>query len=72
MPIKQTLTRAERNRRAQNGVPLSNPPPLIRRHDQRSPMIDLDEQDRLAELELAASAPPAPKPVKAKKAATRG
>ena len=63
-----------------NGLPMDAPRPLIRRHDQRSPMIDLDEQDRLAELELAAkeksrleqaSAPPAPKP-KAKKAAIRG
>jgi hypothetical protein len=56
MPIKQTLTRAERNRRAMNGVPMSNPPPLIRRHDQRSPMINLEAADEAAELEIARKA----------------
>ena len=54
--MKQTLSRAERNRRAMNGLPMDNPPPLIRRHDQRSPMIDLDAADEAAELELARKA----------------
>jgi hypothetical protein len=39
-----------------NGLPMSNPPPLIRRHDQRSPMIDLDAMDEEAELEHARKA----------------
>jgi hypothetical protein len=50
--MDRPLTRAEKNRRAMNGLPMSNPPPLIRRHDQRSPMIDLDAMDEeAAELE---------------------
>ena len=57
-----------------NGLSMSNPPPLIRRHDQRTPMIDLDAMDEeAAELELArkaqlAASAPAPKPVKAEAA----
>jgi hypothetical protein len=78
MPIKQTLTRAERNRGAQNGIPMDAPRSERRKDNDRKPMIDLDEQDRLAELELAAkeksrhqaklaeASVPKPKPVKAK------
>jgi hypothetical protein len=67
-----------------NGLSMSNPPPLIRRHDQRNPMLDLDAMDEAAELEIArkaqleekersraehqAEASPAPAPVKAKPA----
>jgi hypothetical protein len=39
-----------------NGLPMSNPPPLIRRHDQCTPMLDLDAMDEAAELELARKA----------------
>jgi hypothetical protein len=40
-----------------NGLSMSNPPPLIRRHDQRSPMLDLDAMDEeAAALELARKA----------------
>jgi hypothetical protein len=40
-----------------NGLPMSNPPPLIRRHDQRSPMLDLDAMDEeAAELERTRTA----------------
>jgi hypothetical protein len=39
-----------------NGLPMSNPPPLIRRHDQRNPMIDLEAADEAAELEIARKA----------------
>jgi hypothetical protein len=36
---------------------MSNPPPPIRRHDQRNPMIDLNAMDEeAAELELARKA----------------
>jgi hypothetical protein len=54
--MDRPLTRAERNRRAMNGLPMSNPPPLIRRHDQRNPMFDLEAADEAAELELARKA----------------
>jgi hypothetical protein len=34
-----------------NGVPMSNPPPLIRKNSERNPMIDLDAMDEAAEEE---------------------
>jgi hypothetical protein len=51
MPIKQTLTRAERNRRALNGMPMDAPRSLIRKNSERNPMIDLEAADEAAELE---------------------
>src|ERR1700676_4676638 len=45
MPIKQTLTRAERNRRAMNGMPMDAPRSLIRKSSERNPMIDLEAAD---------------------------
>jgi hypothetical protein len=55
--MDRPLTRAEKNRRAMNGLSMSNPPPLIRRHDQRNPMIDLDAMDEeAAELERTRTA----------------
>ena len=56
MPIKQTLTRGEKNRRSMNDLPMSSPPLLIRRHDQRSPMIELEAADEAAALEIARTA----------------
>ena len=50
------LSRSEKNRRAMNGLPLSDPPPLIRKNSQRSPIIDLDAMDEAVELELARKA----------------
>jgi len=54
--MKQTLSRAERNRRAMNGMPMDAPRPLIRKNSERSPMIDLDAMDQAAELEIARTA----------------
>jgi hypothetical protein len=56
MPIKQTLTRTERNRRAMNGMPMDAPRSLIRKSSERNPMIDLDAADEAAELEIARKA----------------
>jgi hypothetical protein len=39
-----------------NGVPMSNPPPLIRKNSERKPMIDLEAADEAAELEHARKA----------------
>ena len=52
--MDRPLTRAEKNRRAMNGLPMNAPRSERRKDNDRKPMIDLDEQDRLAELELAA------------------
>jgi hypothetical protein len=55
--MDRSLTRAQKNRRAMNGLPMDAPPPFIRRHDQRSPMIDLDAMDEeAAELERTRTA----------------
>jgi hypothetical protein len=56
MPMKQTLSRTERNRRAQNGLPMDAPRPLIRKSSERNPMIDLEAADEAAELERARKA----------------
>ena len=50
------LSRSERNRRALNGIPPDAPRPLIRKESERRPLIDLAEQDRLAELERSRKA----------------
>jgi len=39
-----------------NGLPMDAPRSERRKDNDRKPMIDLDEQDRLAELELARKA----------------
>ena len=39
-----------------NGVPMSKPPPLIRKNSERKPMIDLDAMDEAADLEHARKA----------------
>jgi hypothetical protein len=82
-PMDRPLTRAEKNRRAQNGLPMDAPRPLIRKSSDRKPMLDLDAMDEAAELEIARTAlleekersraehqatAPAPKPVKPPKA----
>ena len=54
--MKQTLTRAERNRRAMNGMPMDAPRSLIRKSSERNPMIDLEAADEAAELEIARKA----------------
>jgi hypothetical protein len=54
--MKQTLTRAERNRRAMNGMPMDAPRSLIRKSSERNPMLDLDAMDQAAELEIARKA----------------
>jgi len=56
MPIKQTLTRAERNRRVMNGIPLDAPRSERRKESDRKPMLDLDAMDAEAELEIARKA----------------
>ena len=56
MPIKQTLTRAERNRRVMNGIPLDAPRSERRKEIDRKPMLDLDAMDAEAELEIARKA----------------
>jgi hypothetical protein len=56
MPIKQTLSRAERNRRAMNGLPMDAPRSERRKESERKPMLDLDAMDEAAELEIARKA----------------
>jgi hypothetical protein len=56
MPIKQTLSRTERNRRAMNGMPMDAPRSLIKKSSERHPMIDLEAADEAAELEHARKA----------------
>jgi hypothetical protein len=56
MPIKQTLSREERNRRAMNGLPIDAPRPERRKESERKPMMDLDAMDEAAELEIARKA----------------
>jgi hypothetical protein len=54
--MDRPLTRAEKNRRAQNGLPMDAPRPLIRKSSDRKPMLDLDAMDEAAALELARKA----------------
>jgi hypothetical protein len=54
--MKQTLSRIERNRRAQNGIPMDAPRSERRKDSDRKPMIDLDAMDQAAELEIARKA----------------
>jgi hypothetical protein len=56
MPIKQILTRAERNRRAMNGLPMDAPRSEKRKEGERKPMIDLDAMDEATGLEIARKA----------------